>query len=58
MADSVKSQMKRMKSGEVLKVIVAGGFKDCTIEIFKEEGCPVLEVLKKAGKVHFKVRIK
>lgn len=58
MADSVKSQIKGMKSGEVLEVIVAAGFKDCTIEIFKEEGCPVLEVIKKAKTIHFKVRIK
>lgn len=58
MADSVKSQIKSMKSGEVLEVIVAGVFRDCTGEIFKEEGCPVLEVLKKGKNISFKVRIK
>ena len=58
MADSVKSQIKSMKSGEVLEVIFAGGFKDCANEIFKEEGCPVLEMIKKGKNIHFKVRIK
>ena len=43
-----------MKSGEVLEVIVAGGFRDCANEIFKEEKCPVLEVITKGEKIHFK----
>ena len=47
-----------MRSGEILEVIVAGGYRDCANEIFDEEKCPVLEVIKKGKNIHFKVRIK
>ncbi len=58
MADLVRSQIKKMRSGEILEVIVAGGYRDCANEIFEEEKCPVLEVIKKGKNIHFKVRIK